>query len=928
MPRTIDKFRLRTALGAVFTTALIVSPDMIQAQVLEEIIVTAQRREQSLQEVPISIETMSGEEIQNQNFRNMEDLSTFSPSVFVQSGVQDQQVTVRGVGTIGNSLTLEQAVPIFVDGIHYGRQSQIKTAFLDVDRVEVLKGPQPVFFGQNASAGAFNIRSKNPTAEWEGDVNLLYGNNGDKELAFGVGGPINDTWGVRVAGAMEESDGFLKNAITGEKLPRYDYKGGRITLQWSPTDNFEATMKFEGSQLRNGSEAVLGCTTRGSAMYGRGNTTANPATVNAFGQGNERSVWLEPPRGTGLDYPHLPIADQCFEGDVAFSGEGPYLSPRDNIYEENSNSGAMDIRRAADGFASINGAGLGYDVGVGGADTNGIRGQDNADAATGVLNLVYTFANDVELTSTSAYNYYWRNAVKDNSDSPFLMNYQGREENYAQWSSELRFTSPVGGAFEWMAGVSIQESYKDNWSSSMRPTVRQGQRFNWLWEDVTLMNAFATLTFNFLDNRASIDVGGRYSSMDKDVFITGYGASWVFDVEPVSYANRRPIAAADAFIFVPSANTANLWYVPYTLGLSGNAANRRVPQEWWASNAQAVGLSRPDVQSRLTAETDDDGPIGDTFSDTFFDPQVTLRYRLNDDHSAFARWAKASKGAGYDTGQTSIPTSVDVMRFEAETGETFEIGSKGMFWDGRARYDATIFRTTFTDLQLSGLSQVSDQDGQTSIALNAGEQRVQGIELGVVAQITDEWQFGVNGAIMDGKMTEFAGSGCNLEETLHQQIINGVVPEPAGFSPNPDVLPCDLTPDGSGNPVELTDRSGTQAPRTPDWKFVVTSNYIMPMFDNYQLTFDVKGYYSDGYITARDTFASVVKYNTHGDVNVGVGFGDQDGVWKLSAYANNILEARESYNGELDFFPSGVNSTQVTRSNFMTYGLKFGYNFQ
>jgi len=197
----------------------------------------------------------------------------------------------------------------------------------------------------------------------------------------------------------------------------------------------------------------------------------------------------------------------------------------------------------------------------------------------------------------------------------------------------------------------------------------------------------------------------------------------------------------------------------------------------------------------------------------------------------------------------------------------------------------------------------------------------------VVAQITDEWQFGVNGAIMDGKMTEFAGSGCNLEETLHQQIINGTLPRPAGFSPNPDVLPCDLTPDSNGNPVELTDRSGTQAPRTPDWKFVVTSNYLMPVFDSYQVNFDVKGYYSDGYITSRDAFESVTRYNKHGDVNLAVGFGDQTGVWKLSAYANNILEARESYNGELDFFPDGNQSIQVTRSNFMTYGLKFGYNF-
>jgi hypothetical protein len=260
-----------------------------------------------------------------------------------------------------------------------------------------------VFFGQNASAGAFNILSKNPTPEWEGELDALYGNNGDMELSFGAGGPINDTWGIRVAGAREESDGFLKNAITGEKLPRYDYWGGRVTLQWNPNDALQVTTKLEGSRLRNGSEAVLGCITRGNAMYGRGDSYADRATLNDLGQGHERSVWLDPPRGSGLTTPHLPISDECFKGDVAFSGGGPYLQPPDYIYEENTNSGSMDVRDAAEGFASQNGTEVnGFGVGIGGADTGGILGRDHANAWSGVFNVVYTFDNDVEVDWNSA----------------------------------------------------------------------------------------------------------------------------------------------------------------------------------------------------------------------------------------------------------------------------------------------------------------------------------------------------------------------------------------------------------------------------------------------------------------------------------------------------------------------------------------------
>ena len=102
----------------------------------------------------------------------------------------------------------------------------------------------------------------------------------------------------------------------------------------------------------------------------------------------------------------------------------------------------------------------------------------------------------------------------------------------------------------------------------------------------------------------------------------------------------------------------------------------------------------------------------------------------------------------------------------------------------------------------------------------------------------------------------------------------------------------------------------------------------MPVLDNYELSLNAKGYISDGYINARDSFTRVVMFNRHGDLNLNVGFGDQGGVWKLSAYANNIFEARESYNREFDLQPDGLAVSQVTRSSFMTYGLRFGYNFR
>jgi outer membrane receptor protein involved in Fe transport len=485
------------------------------------------------------------------------------------------------------------------------------------------------------------------------------------------------------------------------------------------------------------------------------------------------------------------------------------------------------------------------------------------------------------------------------------MNFQGREENFRQWSSELRFSSPTGGAIEWMLGLSWQTNAKDNISNSLRPNVRRAQRFNILWEDVTLMNAFATVTFNFLEDRASIDLGARYSDIDKEVFITGYGATWVFDVEPVSTPGYVAVDPATVRFLQPRADENNLWTYPWK-------DNRNTPDEWYPSTGvEAVGLTFADFPTRLADELDAGVPNHDEFKDSFLDPQVTLRYRVGNNHSVFARWARATKGAGYDTGQTSIPANIDEMKFETEKGETFEIGSKGTVWDGRARYDVTLFRTTFTDLQLSGLAPITDQDS-TSISINAGEQRVQGVEFSLTAALTDQWVVNFNGAIMDGEMTDFNGSGCNNEEFYNTLLGLNI----------PGVLPCDI------DNGELTDRTGTQSPRTPDWKFVLTSNYRIPVWDSYEISLNAKGYISDGYITARDSFSSVVRYNQHEDLNLALGFGDQDGVWKLTGYANNIFEARESYNSELDAVPSGLTTLQIPRSAFLTYGLKFNYNFR
>ncbi len=238
----------------------------LQAQVLEEVVVTAQRREQSLQEVPISVNVYSGEQIDLQGYKNLDDLARYSATVNIADGTSSQNTTIRGFGTAGTSLTLTSATPLFVDGVHFGKSSMIKNAFMDTERVEVLNGPQSLHFGMNASAGAFNITSKRPTDAWEGDIAAEFGNDGKRELFGAIGGPINDTWGIRLAGSYDALDGLLIDRVSHNKFPQFESLGGRGIVEWTPNEKFTAMTKFELNRQRNGGEMLTGCVAPGRPL--------------------------------------------------------------------------------------------------------------------------------------------------------------------------------------------------------------------------------------------------------------------------------------------------------------------------------------------------------------------------------------------------------------------------------------------------------------------------------------------------------------------------------------------------------------------------------------------------------------------------------------------------------------------------------------
>ena len=895
-----------------------------QTALIDEIIVTAQRREQPLQDVPTSIEVFSGAEILQQGYRDLDTLANFSTSVLIEPRVQTQSISIRGFGTTGNALTLDAATPFFVDGIHYGRQSQIKLAFLDVESVEVLKGPQPIYFGQNATAGAFNIRSRQPTDTWLGYVNAELGNNETGKLTFGAGGPISDKWGIRVAAIHETSDGYLNYVVTGQPYGAFENTGGRTIMRFEPTDRLRITGKVEASRMRKDSETISLCRTAGPLIFARGGPLDDPGVP----PGDERSIW-DQEDGTPWSQPFIPLDTNCFSSDKSVSWGGPYFEPTQLIREENSNAGSVDIRTVGNSFVQT-------------AGNNGVAGYEDLDSVNTYVDLVYEFTNQMSVEWLSGTSSLERDYALDNSSSPFLMNYQGRGEDFDQFSSELRLRSAAGGTFEWEVGAFYEETNLSAFSSSLRANVRQSQRYNFITEDVEYAAIFGNLTVNFMDDKLSLDIGGRYQDVSKFATVEGYAASWVFAecpetpcdpaLTPVSVVFDPVIDGYDgcegevdgdrycrvdpstARIFLPVPDGAPLYAMPYR-------ETRDIPQAWWSGNAIPVGLTAPDFAIRADRG---EGPYAETFGEEGFSPQATLRYRPTDTMSFYVRYAEATKIGGFDTGQTSIPSDVDELTFDTENAEQLEIGVKGTAFDSRVSYSVDLFELEMPNLQTTVLSPDPEQDTASSNAA----QRVRGLEFDLRWAASENLLLGLGGTFMDGEMTSFVGAGCTDSEIqmaltdpgapcrLFDEDGNRVLPPP---SIDPVEASDDLT--------AIIDRTGDQAPRTPDWKFVFSADYSIQLAARYEFSLNAKAYVSDGYILDVNGFGDIVDYDRHEDLSVLAGVRNIDKGWSISLYARNILEARPTYHAENDVFPNGLQSVHLSPTSFTSYGARFEYSF-
>lgn len=378
-----------------------------QAAADNEIVVTAQRREETLNSVPMAIQAFSGEQLEQLHVTDVRDLSSVAPSFSVQQSYQGVPIyTLRGIGFNTINLSATSTVGSYVDEVAYPFPFMMTGPIFDVQRVEVLKGPQGTLYGRNTTAGLVDFITNRPTEEIEASITGEWGNYQTHNIEGHFSGPINESLRFRVAFRSEDSDeGWQESNTRDETQGELHRFGARGRIEWDITDRFLADLTL--SFWENRSDTIVG--------QGIGFTPATNPTLN-------------------------PLA--------AFFNAGGLYNPAapPGLVSYIASNFPTDSTQADWAPESVRGADLGV-----GAGLAGDLAEDNTFHAA-ALRLSYDLTNDLRIVSLTGYNHLERDALFDWSGSPYEVLLQRADGEIETFSEELRLEG-VHDRVRWLVGV-------------------------------------------------------------------------------------------------------------------------------------------------------------------------------------------------------------------------------------------------------------------------------------------------------------------------------------------------------------------------------------------------------------------------------------------------------------------------------------------
>jgi iron complex outermembrane receptor protein len=234
----------------VLSTAQSNTSSSASSDTLEEIVVTARKRDESLHDVPVAVNAFSASDIQSAGIERPQDFIALTPNVtMVQTQNQGTSfITVRGISQARNS---EPSVAVLIDGVLLANPSQFNQELYDIDHIEVLKGPQGALYGRNAIGGAIIIRTREPGDEIGGKVQVGYDSGPGYKVRASVGGPLNasKTLKFQASGSYFDTDGYIENTFLHEEADPFKDRSARLKLLWDPSDKLKGDFRAYYSRV-------------------------------------------------------------------------------------------------------------------------------------------------------------------------------------------------------------------------------------------------------------------------------------------------------------------------------------------------------------------------------------------------------------------------------------------------------------------------------------------------------------------------------------------------------------------------------------------------------------------------------------------------------------------------------------------------------
>lgn len=661
-----------------------------QAQTVDdEIIVTATRRAESIQDVPIAVTAILPEDLEKQGVVNIQNLASVAPS-FASSNAQIASgsvvLRIRGVGTTSNNIGFESAVGVFIDGAYQSRPGVALGEFVDVERVEVLRGPQGTLFGRNTSAGALNVTNVRPNLdEFGGFVNATYGNHDMKSLQGAVNIPLAEgKVAARLTGALRNRDGYVDvQDANGTKIGESNavdqfYLRGQIGFEGE--ENWKGRVIVDYSDSNNvccSALEVLRSPVEAAGIFGavglgaRGGMSApNVATSAADLDGAQAAV--DDRIASSAQVPN-PSSEQ-----IGVTAEVEYAlgDSADVIY--------IGSYREYEAFEEYDSAFSGLDL------FNVLDGSElNINTMTHELR-VQGDAMDDRL-SWLVGGYYSTEEIEQNQRF-------GLGTDYAAFSDALLLAG-TGGTFPSPgilgAGGTLRFISGGQNPADARTTNRYTQD----------SESFSIFTHNVFDvtEALSLTVGLRYSDESKDGSFS----------QPTAF---YPSCTAQLAGF----NGATGGYGPLPAALTGNLT--------------VLGcfpfLAPADLPLAFATPL----PLPRTFDDTFEDDELIytgkIGYEFNPDISTYASFTHGYKSGGFNLDSTAAIGGAD-PRFASEIVDAYELGMKSKFFDNMVTLNVAAFFQEFENFQ------VLEFTGAQFQTFNVPKAETKGVEIETVVRPTD-----------------------------------------------------------------------------------------------------------------------------------------------------------------------------------------------